>query len=126
MEEQTVLEFYKYVDTKYSGINISKLYVGVNFDEDGFENAGIMTTLAEQVTQIAKEENFKEAKQVLDTIEIAFEKGENTLRSYLYTDFLVTIMEQKKEQREYLKSIMSDKTMNHYRELLKLYQELDK
>jgi hypothetical protein len=71
-----------------------------------------MTLLAIKLTLFAQGGKHEEAVKFLNYVENAFQIADDTVTNYLYTDFLVTIMEQKKEQREYLKSIMGIKTKN--------------
>ncbi|WP_158976901.1 hypothetical protein [Cellulophaga sp. L1A9] len=125
MAKQTAFEFYTALENQFPKVKQLYLLKDIDLDEDGFENCGIMTKLAKQLTQFVQDGECEEAIQFMNAVENAFEIAESTVTNYLYTDFLVTIMEQKKEPKEYLKSIMGLKTKEHYQNLFAFYRELD-
>ncbi|WP_117883744.1 DUF7674 family protein [Aureibaculum luteum] len=125
MTKQTAFDFYTSLEKQFPKIKKLQILKGIDLEEDGFENSGIMTKLAEELTQFVLDGELQEAIQFMNNVEEAFNSSEDTVTNYLYTDFLVTIMEQKKKPREYLKSIMGIKTKEHYKNLFSFYREID-
>jgi len=110
VKEQTALEFYTSLETQFPSIRELELLNGIDLKMEGFMNAGIMTKLAKELNQFYLDQQFDQAIDFMKLVEEAFEKADKIVTSYLTTDFIVTIMEQNKNSREYLKSIMGDKT----------------
>lgn len=125
MAKQTALEFYMSLEKQFPEIQKLRILEGIDIEVEGWENSGIMTKLAQVLTQLLVDGYSDEAEKFMSIMEEAFYSAENTVKNYLYTDFLVTIMEQKKEQREYIKSIMGKKTKELYKSLFSFYRELD-
>ena len=126
MINQSTEEFYTNLENQFPKVKDLELLNGIDIEEDGFENCGLMTSLAKTLTQYAKENDNKNVSKFLNMVEEAFETANDTIQNYLYTDFLVTIMEQKKEERELIKSLMGSKTKLRYKKLRTFYRELDK
>ncbi len=125
MKKQTALEFYTALEIQFPKIEKLQALKGIDLEKEGFENSGIMTKLAKELTQFVIDGELQDVIQFMNNVEEAFDYAEDTVTNYLYTDFLVTIMEQKKKPREYLKSIMGIKTKEHYKNLFSFYRELD-
>ena len=126
MTIQTALGFYTSLEKEFPRIQKLQLLKGIDIEEDEWEHSGIMTKLSKELAQFVADREFKEAEKFMFMVEGAFHNSENTITNYLYTDFLVTIMELKTEQREYIKSIMGIKTKENYKNLFAFYRELDK
>jgi hypothetical protein len=62
---------------------------------------------------------------MMDIVEIYFYQGDEQVSSIIYTDFLATIMETKKEVREVIKKMMGIETGRYYKNLLNFYREID-
>lgn len=62
---------------------------------------------------------------MLNIVERYFHEGHVPVTYIIYTDFLVTIMEAKKDVRETIKSMMGPETQSKYKELLTCYSEMD-
>lgn len=125
MTKQTAFKFYRTLEKQFPRIKTLGILEGIDIEVEKWENSGIMTKLANELAQFVMDGETKEAEQLMFMVEEAFDCADSIVTSYLCTDFLVTIMEQKKEQREYLKSIMGVKTKERYKKLLSSYLELD-
>ena len=125
MAKQTAFEFYTTLEKQFLRIQKLRILKGIDIEEEAWENSGIMTKLANELAQFVVDGEIKEAEKFMNLVEEAYYNADDTVTNYLYTDFLVTIMEQKKKPREYLKSIMGIKTKEHYKNLFSFYRELD-
>lgn len=123
MRKLSVFQFYRMLEYEFQSIQKLDLLQGINIEEEGWENSDIMTKLARELTKIVHDGELKIAFHFMNKVEEAFQYGGDTLINYLYPDFLVTIMEQEKEPREYLKSLMGALTKQHYKKLLHFYRE---
>ena len=122
---QTVSQFYNLLETQFAEVAEMDLLKGIDIEQEGFENCGIMTRLAKKLTEFAEMGQKKKVQTFLSFVEVGFKEGDNTLTSYLCTDFLVTIMEQKKNEREFIKKYMLSSAKQNYKAMLEYYLELD-
>ena len=123
--KQSAKAFYKYLEAQFPEVAALNILHDIDIIDEPWEHSGIMISLAEVLTHFVVDESYEKAKQFFAIIKNAFDNTEQIIQSYIITDFLVTIMEQKKEAREYLKSIMGMQSKHHYSELLSCYKELD-
>ena len=121
--KQSVIAFYKNLEAKFPEVAALNLLHDIDINDEPWEHSGFMISLAEVLTHFVVNESYEKAKQFLTIIENAFENTEKIIQSYIITDFLVTIMEQKKDAREYIKSIMGVQSKHHYKALLSSYKE---
>ncbi|MBI3221348.1 MAG: hypothetical protein HYZ44_17690 [Bacteroidetes bacterium] len=99
-----------------------------NYDwsADSNDNFMIMTELSREMAKWVAEGHETEGQRLMDLIERYFHEGDDAVTSIIYTDFLVTIMEAKKEPRERIKKMMGPETETHYKNLFNFYFETDK
>ena len=112
--KQSALTFYRHLEMQFPEVAALDLLHDIDIFDEPWKHSGIMISLAEVLTHIVVNENFGNAKRFMDIIENAFDTAEKVIQSYIITDFLVTIMEQKKQPREYIKSIMGIQSKHHY------------
>ncbi|RXK57788.1 hypothetical protein ESA94_19915 [Lacibacter luteus] len=98
-----------------------------NYDRspNSVENSLIMSDLSEEMAKWVEEGDEIDARRLMDTIERYFHEGDLPLTSIIYTDFLVTIMEAKRETRELIKTMMGSETKKNYFKLFNFYRESD-
>lgn len=106
---------------------MNELETWVNYDWslNGYEHSLIMSELSEEMANWVAGGQNAEAQRLMDTLERYFHEGDVPVTSIICTDFLVTIMEAKKNVREMVKSMMGPETMKNYSNLLNYYQELE-
>ena len=92
---------------------------------DGYENSMIMIELSKEMANWVANGKESEGKKLMDVIERYFHEGDMPLTSIIYTDFLVTIMEAKKDVREVIKKMMGSETEKQYKNLFEFYREQD-
>jgi hypothetical protein len=104
-----------------------KLHTWDKYDwgSDGFENSMIMSELSREMADWVAEGQESEGQKMMDLIERYFHEGDVPVVSIIYTDYLVTIMEAKKDVRETIKKMMGPETEKSYKNLLLLYRERD-
>jgi hypothetical protein len=96
MTKKTEKEFYLNLEKRFKKVQDLQILKEIDIENEGWENSGIMTKLAIQLTQYLTDGELKDAVDFMETIERALENANDTVTNYIYTDFLVTIMEQKK------------------------------
>lgn len=124
-KSQTISKFYNLLESEFVEVAEMNLLKDVDIEQEGFEKCEIMSKLAKKLAEFASVGQKKKVQTFLAHVEIGFNEGDNTLTSYLSTDFLVTIMEHKKGEREFIKQLMEPSTIQNYKEMLDFYRELD-
>nr|WP_294932667.1 hypothetical protein [uncultured Flavobacterium sp.] len=95
-----------------------------NWSVDGYENSMIMSELAEEIILWTSNNKLEDSQNFFAYLELCLEVCDERVTSFIYTDFLVTIMEAKeKETRELIKKMMLSKTKEFYLRLFQFYNE---
>lgn len=98
-----------------------------NWSVDGSENSMIMSDLAEEIILWTSNNKLEDLRNFFDYLESCLEVYDERVTSFIYTDFLVTIMEEKgKESRELIKKMMLSKTKEFYQRMFQFYSESKK
>jgi len=118
-------DFYNEIRGVFPRIKQLETWSNYDWSVYGFENSLIMSEVAMEMATWVSEGDTSEAQRLMDVIERYFHEGDVRVTSFIYTDFLVTIMEAKKDPREVIKSMMGPETKKHYIRLFDLYRESD-
>ncbi len=68
MAKQTAFEFYASLEKQFPKIKKLQILKGIDLKEDGFENSGIMTKLAEELTQFVINGKLQEAILLMNNV----------------------------------------------------------
>ncbi len=124
VKKKNIEEFYNELRSKFPNLNELKTWDENDWSVDGgIDHCAIMTDIAREVRNWSAAGQLGEIEKLFQIIETYWNEGDSTVTSYIYTDFLVTIMEIKKEQREPIKALMKATTQQEYNNLLHLYRE---
>lgn len=121
--QKTQVDFYNELRSQFHKIEKLSTWKEYDWSSDGFDNAFIMTELSQELERWVADGERDDVQRVMDIIELYFHEGNSAVTSFLYTDFLVTVMEAKKEDRDVIKAMMKPETVKHYSNLLNLYRE---
>ena len=100
---------------------IEALEVWNSYDSEGvgFIGAEILTTIGKVTINLGSNNKTASIKKLLDFFELSYNEFEDGANSYVYTDFLPTILVSKnKELREQIKSRMGAITRKQYNQLI--------
>jgi len=125
VQKKTFEDFYNEIRHEFPRMNELETWVKYDCSVNGYEHSLIMSELSKEMANWVAGGQNTEAQRLMDTVERYFHEGDVPVASIIYSDFLVTIMETKKDGREMLKGMMGPETKKHYMNLLNLYRELD-
>jgi hypothetical protein len=121
--KKNIQEFYIELKNQFPRINELSLWNNYDWSLEGNNNSLIMSEIAIEITNWTKSDNLE---NLFEFIENSFIEHDTRTTSFLYADFLVTIIEIKDKQiRESIKQIMKPITREHYQRLLDFYLEAD-
>jgi hypothetical protein len=125
VQKKNFKDFYKEIRQGFPRINDLDTWNKYDSSVNGYEHSLIMSELSEEMARWVVEGQNTEAQRLMDKVERYFNEGDVPVTSIIYTDFLVTIMEAKREPRELIKKMMGPETEKHYKNLFTFYRELD-
>lgn len=124
--KKNIEEFYNDLKNRFQKIAEMKIWSKYNWSVEGCENSLIMSELAEEIILWTDINKLEDVKKFFEYLESCLEVYNDRVISFIYTDFLVTIMEVKeKEKRELIKKMMLSKTIELYQRLFLFYSESD-
>lgn len=126
VQKKNLEDFYNEIRDQFPKIKKLDTWDKYDWSMNGYENSAIMTEVSNEMARWTYEGELNETQRLLNIIERYFHEGDTPLTSMIYTDFLVTIMEVKKETREVIKKMMGPESEKHYKHLFKFYRESDK
>lgn len=112
VQKKNFEDFYNEIRLKFPRMNELETWVKYDWSVNGYEHSLIMSELSEEMTNWVAGGQNTEAQKLMDTVERYFHEGDVHVTSIIYTDFLVTIMETKKDGREMVKKMMGPETKN--------------
>jgi hypothetical protein len=118
-------DFYNEIREQFPKMKQLDTWDKYDWSSDGYENSMIMSELSYEMGTWVDEGHIGDGQSMMDLIERYFHEGNMAVTSIIYSDFLVTIMEMKRNVREMIKKMMGPQTEMHYHNLLNLYRELD-
>jgi len=122
--KKNIEEFYIDLKHRFPEITELKTWNKYNWSVDGCENSMIMSELAEEIILWTSNNKLEDSQNFFDYLELCLEVYDERVTSFIYTDFLLTIMEAKeKETRELIKKMMLSKTKEFYQRLFQFYSE---
>jgi hypothetical protein len=122
--KKNIEEFYIDLKNRFPKLTELKTWNKYNWRVDGCENSMIMSDLAEEIILWTSNNKLEDSRNFFDYLESCIEVYDERVTSFIYTDFLVTIMETKeKETRELIKKMMLTKTKQFYQRLFQFYSE---
>jgi hypothetical protein len=124
IQKKNVQDFYNEVHCQFPKLKELKIWDKYDWSLEGCEHSMLMTNLSREMAIWATDGDLKETQRLMDFIEDYFCEGDSSVISFLYTDFLVTIMEiENKRIRETIKKMMKSNTAKYYRQLYNFYRE---
>ena len=120
--KKNIEEFYIDLKNRFPKITELKTWDKYNWSVNGCENSMIMSELAEEIMLWTSNNKLEDSKNFFDYLELCLEIYDERVTSFIYTDFLVTIMEEK-ETRELIKKMMQPKIKEFYKRLFQFYSE---
>lgn len=123
VQKKNYEDFYKEIRQEFPRMKQLGIWEECDWSNNGYEHSMIMSELSQEMAIWITEGLDSEVQRLMDTIERYFEEGTISVTSIIYTDFLVTIMEAKKEVRDIIKSMMGSETQKHYQKLFDGYRE---
>ncbi|MDQ8005489.1 MAG: hypothetical protein REI64_11870 [Pedobacter sp.] len=123
LKQKTHVDFYNELRGQFPKMESLDTWKVYDWSEDGNDIMFIMTELAQELARWVADGERDDVQTVMDIVELYFHEGNSTVTSFLYTDFLVTVMEAKKEDRDVIKSMMKPETVKHYSNLFNFYRE---
>lgn len=124
VNKKNIEQFYFELRSQFPQLKELRIWQECDWSEQGYENSMIMSAIAEEMASWAANNQLQQTQLLLDFIESSFLDSYNRVKSFICTDFLVTIMEIKdKETREILKKQMKPETAKHYQQLFNFYRE---
>ena len=121
--KKNIEEFYIDLKHRFPEITELKTWNKYNWSVDGCENSMIMSELAEEIILWTSNNKLEDSQNFFDYLELCLEVYDERFTSFIFTDFLVTIMEEKENTRELIKKMMLFKTKEFYQRLLQFYSE---
>ncbi|HEU4791906.1 MAG TPA: hypothetical protein VFS71_19635 [Flavobacterium sp.] len=122
--KKNIEEFYIDLKNRFPKLTELKTWNKYNWSIDGCENSMIMSELAEEIILWTSKNKLEDSQNFFDYQELSLEVYDERVISFIYTDFLMTIMEAKeKETRELIKKMMLYKTKEFYQRLFQFYNE---
>lgn len=125
LEKKNFEDFYNELRNQFPSINELNTWSLYDWRVNGYKHSLIMSELAIETANLLSHGQLSETEEIMNIVEKYFHEGDTPVISILYSDFLVTIMETKKETREALKKMMGTQTINQYNRLLYFYREAD-
>jgi hypothetical protein len=125
LQKKNFEDFYNEIRDQFPKMRQLNTWDKYDWSLGGSENSMIMSELSMEMANWVADGQESEGKRMMDMIERYFHEGDIPVISIIYTDFLVTIMEQRKEIREVIKKMMGSETEKHYKNLFKFYRERD-
>lgn len=123
VQKKNYEDFYKEIRQEFPRMKQLGIWEECDWSNNGYEHSMIMSELSQEMAIWITEGLDSEVQRLMDTIERYFEEGTISVTSIIYTDFLVTIMEAKKEVRDIIKSMMGSETQKLYQKLFDGYRE---
>lgn len=123
LKQKTHVDFYNELRGQFPKMERLNTWKENDWSEDGNDIMFIMTELSQELARWVADGERDDVQRVMDIVELYFIEGSSTVASFLYTDFLVTVMEAKKEDREVIKAMMKPETAKHYNNLFNFYRE---
>ncbi|TDO71065.1 hypothetical protein EV143_11057 [Flavobacterium chryseum] len=122
--KKNIEEFYIDLKNKFPKIAELKTWNKYNWSIEGSENSMIMSDLAEEIIFWTSNDKLEDSRFFFEYLESCLKNYDQRVTSFIYTDFLVTIIETKnKEARELIKKMMLSKTKEFYQRLFQFYSE---
>ena len=125
LQKKNFRDFYNEIRVQFPEMRKLDTWDKYDWSSDGFEHSIIMSELSREMADWVAEGQVSEGQKMMDLIERYFIEGDVPVISIIYSDYLVTIMEAKKDVREMIKKMMGPETEKSYKNLLQLYRELD-
>jgi hypothetical protein len=125
LQKKNFEDFYNEIRSQFPKMKELDTWDKYDWSLQGHENSAIMTELSREMANWVTKGNELDVQRLMNIVEKYFIEGDVPVISIIYTDFLVTIMEVKKEIRERIKKMMGPETEKHYKNLFKFYRELD-
>ena len=125
LQKKNFVDFYNEIRDQFPKMRELDTWDNYDWSLEGSENSMIMSELSKEMANWVANGQESEGRSMMDMIERYFHEGDVPVTSIIYTDFLVTIMEVKKEVREKIKRMMGPQTEKHYKNLFNFYRELD-
>jgi hypothetical protein len=124
LPKKNIEQFYRNLQEKFPEIKNLSTWINYPWYEGGSENSMIMSELAQEMIRWARENRWDDIAEWMIFTESAFLEYDKTTSSYIYTDFLVEIIEIKdRNLRESIKALMKSETKIQYKQLLDFYRE---
>jgi hypothetical protein len=122
--KKNIEEFYIDLKNKFPKIAELKTWNKYNWSIEGYENSMIMSDLAEEIILWTSNDKLEDSRNFFNFLELCLNVYDERVTSFIYTDFLITIMEaENKETRELIKKMMLSKTKEFYQLLFQFYSE---
>jgi len=125
LQKKNFEDFYNEIRNQFPKMREMDTWDKYDRSLNGYENSSIMTELSREMASWVTQGQNEEAQKMMSIVEKYFHEGDDSVNSIIYTDFLVTIMEVKKETREVIKKMMGPETERRYKNLFTFYRELD-
>lgn len=125
VQKKNFRDFYNEIRDQFPSTKELATWNKYDWSSVGFENAMIMSELSREMAAWVAGGQESDGQKMMDLIERYYNEGDVAVVSIIYTDYLVTIMEAKKDVREAIKKMMGPETEKSYENLLHLYRELD-
>ncbi len=123
LKQKTQVDFYNELRDEFPKMKKLSTWDEYDWSIDGYDTMFIMTEIAQELAKWVQDGERDDVQRLMDIVELYFHEGNSTVTSFLYTDFLVTVMEAKKEDRDVIKSMMKPETARHYSNLFNFYRE---
>ncbi len=105
-------------------INQLQVWSEWDWSNESCEQCVVISEVADEMVKWANQDEFEKVERLLTEIEKALLEADDSVRAYIGTDFLVTVLEVKdKSIREKIKSLMKEKTAEAYQINLRGYKE---
>lgn len=122
--KKNIEEFYIELKNKFPKIAELKTWNIYNWSVESYENSMIMSDLAEEIILWTSNDKLEDSRNFFNFLELCLNAYDERVTSFIYTDFLVTIMEaENSETRELIKKMMLSKTKELYQRLFQFYSE---
>lgn len=122
--KKNIEEFYIDLRNQFPKIKELKTWDKYNWTVEGNENSMIMSELGDEIILWTFNNKLDLTRKFLNYLELCLDVYDERVTSFIYTDFLTTIMEIKdRNKRASIKEMMSDKTKELYQKLFQFYRE---
>ena len=117
-------DFYNNLKSLFPDIRELQVWTEWDWSNDSCEQCVVISEVAREMIKWASKNEFEKVDRLLIEIEKAISEADDSVKSYIGTDFLVTILEVKnKEIRKKIKSLMKEQTSAAYQIILRGYGE---